>query len=133
MTDSTEPITSPARLTLFGFAPVPAHVRVIHRPRSLRLSRALLWLVGCWALAPLVGLLPPHLPWALTAFGAGIYFARTNWRGTYEIQSLEARCPSCGHALTVKPGTRVGVEYPITCYNCHQEPLLELPEPPEAA
>src|SRR5690606_40965838 len=91
MTAPTGPTTPPARLTLFGFTPVPARVRAIHRPRSLRLSRALLWLVGCWVLAPLVALVPPHFPWALTAFGAGIYLARTNWRGTYEIQSLEDR------------------------------------------
>ncbi|HEX7089472.1 MAG TPA: hypothetical protein VF192_05010 [Longimicrobiales bacterium] len=133
MTDPTGPITPPARLTLFGYTPVPAHVRAIHRPRSLRLSRALLSLFGCWALAPLVALVPPHFPWALTAFGAGIYFARTNWRGTYEIQSLEARCPGCGNALTVKPGTRIGAQHQLTCYNCHHEPLLELPEPQEGA
>src|SRR5690606_1251253 len=133
MTDPTEPITPPARLTLFGFTPVPAHVRAIHRPRSLRLSRALLWLVGCWALAPRVALVPPHFRSALTACGRGSYLARTNWPGTYEIQSLEARFPSGGHAVTVKPGTRIGAEYQLTCYNCHHEPLLELPEPSEGA
>ncbi|HEX6939657.1 MAG TPA: hypothetical protein VF158_09610 [Longimicrobiales bacterium] len=126
MAQSMRVETPAARLTLFGFKSVPATVEVVHRPRSLRVSRALLSLAGCWALMPVVAIVPPHIPWALVAFGAGIYLAWTNWRGTHEVRSVEAKCPSCGNALTIKPGAKISLPYKLVCYECHQEPFLEI-------
>ncbi|HEX7120586.1 MAG TPA: hypothetical protein VF212_17470 [Longimicrobiales bacterium] len=131
MTETQNVVAPPARMTLFGFKAVPARAEVVHRPRPVRVSRALLYLAGCWALMPIVAIIPPHFPWAIAAFGAGIYLAWTNWRGTYEVRSVEATCPSCGGALTVKAGAKISLPHKIVCYACHQEPFLELADAPE--
>lgn len=131
MTARERVIAVPARLRLGGHEPVSAHADVVYRPRSLRIQRALLSLLGFWALIPVVVFIPPHLPWALTAFAVGIYFGWTNWRGVFEIRALEAPCPRCGKPLTVKPGSKIGTEHKISCYTCHHEPRLEMGRVPE--
>lgn len=126
MVDTEKVLAPPARLTLAGHEPTPARAEVVYRPRSARLTRALLSLFGFWALAPLVFFLPPHLPWALAAVAAGIYFGWTNWAGTYQVRSVEGACPRCGNPLTVKPGAKISLPHKIVCYNCHHEPHLQI-------
>lgn len=126
MARSVQVETPAARVTLFGFKSVPAYAEVVHRPRSQRFTRAMLSLAGCWCAAPVVAILPPHFPWLLGAFGAGIYFAWTNWRGSYEVRRLQASCPSCGQELTVRPGARIDLPHKLACFACHHEPLLEV-------
>lgn len=109
-----------------GHDPTPARAEITYRPRSLRLTRALLSVLGFWALVPLVFFIPPHLPWALAAFALGVYFAWTNWAGTYQVRSIRGSCPRCDSALTVKPGTKISLPYKMTCYHCHHEPRLEM-------
>lgn len=128
MVETERTVATSARLTLFGHPSVPARVELVHRPTSERLTRALLYLLVCWALTPVVALVPPHIPWILGAFGAGIYFAWTNWRGTYEVRSAEAECPGCGDTLTLKPGARIRTPHKMPCYSCHKEPYLEIAE-----
>lgn len=122
----SSPQTPEARLALPGHAPVPARVQVRPRPRKQRMARALALLLGFWALAPLVFFIPPHLPWALGAFAAGIYLALRNWRGEYVVDAFSGSCPRCGQPLEIAPGTLVRIPYTVTCYSCHHEPALQL-------
>jgi hypothetical protein len=115
-----------ARLVLAGHAPTPAQVQVRPRPRKQRMVRALTLLVVFWALVPLVFLIPPHLPWALGAFAAGIYFALRSLRGEYVVDAFSGACPRCGEPLKVAPGTLVKLPYTVTCYSCHHEPALQV-------
>jgi hypothetical protein len=131
MADTKQVIAPPARLRLPGHEATPAQAEVIYRPRSVRLTRALLSLLGFWALTPIVFFIPPHLPWALATFTLGIYFAWANWSGVYEVQKLEGDCPRCGNALIVRPGTKISLPHKITCYDCHHDSQLEMARVPE--
>ena len=126
MPSTEQLLTPPSRLMLPGHEPTPARTEITYRPRSLRLTRALMYLVGFWALAPLVFFIPPHIPWALAAVVLGIYFAWANWTGTYQVRSVQGSCPRCGNALAVEAGTKIRLPYRMTCYQCHHEPHLEI-------
>ena len=114
----------PARLHLPGTGTAPARVEVIHQPRAKRLTNALLALVGCWILIPLVFFIPPHFPWVLGAFGAGVYLAWRFWRGELYVSRFEGACPRCGTALEVKTGSRIRRTQTLECYGCHRQPEL---------
>jgi hypothetical protein len=131
MTETAKQIAPPATLKLPGHDPTAARAGVLYRPRSLRLTRAALSLLGFWALIPIVFFIPPHLPWVLIAFALGIYFAYANWTGTYEVRHFEGACPRCGNALEIKPGSKISLPHKMTCYNCHHHPYLKMAEVPE--
>lgn len=118
--------TPAARLVLAGHSPSPAEVQVRPRPRKQRMVRALTLLVVSWALVPPVFFIPPHLPWALGAFAAGIYFGLRSWRGEYVLDAFSGACPRCGEPLKIAPGTLVKLPYTVTCYSCHHEPALQV-------
>jgi hypothetical protein len=119
-----------ALLTLRGHEPRPAGVELTYRPPRTRSVQALLSLLGFWALIPLVLFIPPHLPWALAAFAAGIYFAWRSWTGEYVVHSLAGSCPRCGSELSLKPGSRIRLPHALTCYHCHHHPVLQVqPQP----
>jgi hypothetical protein len=122
-------ITPPAILRLPGHESAPARAEAVFRPRSVRLTHALLSLALYWGLTPVVALIPPHLPWALTAFGLGIYFAWANWRGEYKIRRFEGACPRCGNELEIEEGSKISLPHRMTCYNCHHEPVLYMDSP----
>ena len=125
----SSPPSPAARLTLPGHAPVAAAVQLRPRPRKQRTVRALTLLVAFWALVPLVFFIPPHVPWALGAFAAGIYFALRSLRGEYVVEAFAGNCPRCGEPLTIAPGTLVKIPYTVTCYHCHHEPALQVARP----
>jgi hypothetical protein len=102
---------------------------VTYRSRRTRLTSALLVLLGCWILAPLLFLIPPHLPWGLGALVAGLFLAYRRWTGEYVVHSFEGRCPGCDGSLTMKPDQLVQLPHTMPCYNCHQEPELKLSHP----
>jgi len=126
MTRSVQVESPPARVTLFGFPSAPAHAEFVHRPRSVRLTHALLALAGCWLAAPVLAIVPPHVPWLFGALAAGLYFGWKQWRGPYEVRRFEAKCPNCGGDLVVRPGARIDLPHKLTCFSCHHEPLLEV-------
>lgn len=131
MAETAREISPPAILRLPGHEPTPAQARVIYRPRSLRLSRAILSLALFWGLAPVVFFIPPHLPWVLTALAFGVYFAYANWTGTYEVRTFEGTCPRCGSVLEIKPGNKISLPHKMVCYRCHHEPRLLMSQVPE--
>lgn len=114
----------PARLELGGHAPAAASIRVEHQPRRKRLARALLTLLGCWLLIPLVFFIPPHLPWVATAFALGPYLAWRYWKGVFVVDAFEGSCPSCGGPVALNSGRRIDSPEWLTCYGCHRKPKL---------
>ena len=122
----TETAVTGARLSLRGHEPRAAELVLVHRGTRTRATRALLSLVSFWVLAPLVALVPPHVPWALLAFLAGIYFAFRQWTGEYVVQRFEGACPRCATPLPLPPGSRIRLPHAMVCYSCHHEPVLEV-------
>ena len=119
-------LSGDARLSLRGHEPRPAALEIEYRSPKTRLTRALLSLLGFWVLAPVVALLPPHLPWALLAIAAGIYFAHRQWTGEYIVHRFDGACPRCESPLPLPPGSRIRLPHQMVCYQCHHEPLLEV-------
>ena len=119
-------MTASARLTLRGHEARPATLDVEYRAPRTRATRAALALAGCWLLAPIVFLLPPHLPWAIAAVLAGLYFSYRQWTGEYQVHRFEGSCPRCGAELPLPPGSRIRLPHPMVCYQCHHEPVLEV-------
>lgn len=116
----------PARITLFGFSPTAADVAVVHRPRSWRATRALLSVGIAVGIAPVVGLLPPHVPWVVLALAVGAYLAGKRWSERYTLHSLAGRCPKCGHELASDSPTKLGRPHTLSCTGCRHELLLEV-------
>jgi hypothetical protein len=115
----------PAKISLRGHDPQPATLSLEYRPTRMRATRAIGTLLGFWILTPIVALIPPHIPWALIAFIAGIYFAARQWRGEYEVGAFEGKCPRCSSPLKLEPGARIRIPHPMSCYHCHHNPVLE--------
>lgn len=125
MDDTT--VTAPsAKLQLFGFEPSPARVEVVYRPRSWRTTHALIALAAGLVLTPVVGLIPPHFPWALAAFFGGIYFAYKYWTTEYTLESFSADCPKCGAEQSIDSETKLGSPHTISCDNCQRDLMLEV-------
>jgi hypothetical protein len=113
-------------LKLRGYGTSAAVVELTYRSPKTRLTSAVLMLVGCWLLAPLVFFVPPHIPWALTAIVAGLYLAYRRGTGEFLVHSLEAKCPNCGEPVKMKPNQYLRLPRAVPCFNCHHEPVLQL-------
>lgn len=126
MTATPAASRTPARLVLPGSGTAEATVRVIHQPRTKRLTMALITLGAAVAAMPVVFLLPPHLLWPILALLGGAYFAHRLWRGEYYVVEFEGRCPRCDTPLELAPGARIRGRESLECYNCHRQPELIL-------
>lgn len=124
--DGREVARPEAWLELPGSGTAPVEVEVSFQPRGARVVRALVALLGSWALIPLVFFVPPHLPWVLAAFFGGLFLAWRFWRGDYLVRSFRGDCPRCGTVLELKPGTRIRGRHTLDCYACHRHPDLVL-------
>ncbi len=114
------------RIRLRGYATTAADLELTYRSPKTRLTSAALALLGCWALAPVVFFIPPHIPWAIGAVGAGAYLAYRRWTGEYIVHSFASLCPNCGQPLSMKADQLVELPHLVPCFNCHHEPRLEL-------
>lgn len=117
-------------LTVFGYPSTQAHLEV--RARSLRWRglRGAFFLGGGLVLAPLVGLLPPHVPWVVATLGLGGFLGLRKWRERYTIVSLQGPCPRCGGAMTLPSSTPLRPVLSVPCDECHHDARLTtvLPE-----
>jgi hypothetical protein len=125
------PQAPPARVTLRAHYPAPARVELAYRPLPGRVVRTLLSLAVFWGAIPLLLWVPPHYPWVMGAFCAGLYLAHKFWTGRYRVFAFAGVCPRCGGALALGPDRTIDLPHTLTCYRCHFEPLLEVSfEPP---
>jgi len=116
-----------AELTLFGFPATPARVFLRPRSRSWRLWGALRSQGVGLILAPAVGLVPPHAPWALGALGVGFLLARRRWRHFATVEKVIGQCPKCGTTVSPRPAM-MRQPHPVPCEGCHHELTLVFPE-----
>jgi hypothetical protein len=120
------PIAPSAQITLRAHPPAPARVEIEYQSSMHRMLRAAFWVVICWSLMPWTFIVPPHYPWALAAFVAGVYLGFHHWNGRYVVRTFSGSCPRCGRPLALKPGSRINLPHTLTCFGCHHEPVLEL-------
>jgi hypothetical protein len=114
----------PAQIELFGFPATPAHVEVISRAPSWRVSRALLSLAVAWGAIPIVFWLPPHFPWVLGAFVLGIYFAWKHFTEHHTMTVLRGSCPKCAAPQTLEKPVRFRTPFKLSCAQCHHDLYL---------
>jgi len=135
MTETPDPVSphdlSPgvpvsARITLFGFDVVPADARIEARSTGWRARRAAIALAAGLLVAPVVGLVPPHAPWALGALGMGLFMARRWWAEAHTLHFLEGACPRCGEGVSLSSPVRLRHPHPISCPSCHYESALSV-------
>ncbi len=126
MAEERQAAKVPAKIELFGFEPTPADVAVAYRAPGWRSSRALLYLAVCWALVPVVAIIPPHIPWAATAFIAGIVLSVRKAREEYTLLHLEGSCPKCGARQEIEKPTRLNRPHSLTCPGCHHDLQLRV-------
>ena len=82
-------------------------------------------------LAPLVAIIPPHIPWVILVVGLAAYraYGRLNERAT--LLSLRGPCPKCGTEQDFTELGRMRFPHTVTCASCRWELTLE-PAPPSA-
>lgn len=124
--DTVTRLSPPATLETFGFPANPATVVLLARPRSWRLTRAVLSLLISWGLAPVVIFVPPHLPWVLAAILTGPILAYRRLTERHTLRSVSGSCPKCGETVLEETRTRLKLPYSITCPHCHQNLLLSV-------
>lgn len=125
------PQTLEARLSLFGFVSTPALLSVTPRTRTTRVTRAIASVIGSVLLAPVVFLIPPHAEWVMITIATGLYWARKNWIAEYVVAEFAGTCPRCFTAVGIRRGATLRFPHAVTCYSCHQHPVLERgPAPP---
>jgi hypothetical protein len=114
-----------ARITAFGFDAKAARVEVIPRSRGWRTTRALLAMAIGAGVAPVVFILPPHVPWALAAIGAGAFFARRFATERETLLRVEGHCPRCGAEIRVETATPLREPHVLHCGGCLGQVLVE--------
>ena len=111
----------PARITLFGFDVAPADARIEARSTGWRARRAAIALAAGLIVAPAVGLVPPHAPWALGALGMGLLVAGRRWAEAHTLHFLDGACPRCGEGVSLSRPVRLRHPHPISCPSCNYE------------
>ena len=126
-TSSSDTFVVSSQLTLFGYDATEATVRIRPRPRSWRLWGAARTQAVGLVLAPAVGLVPPHVPWALGALGVSFILARRRWRHHFTLEEVTGTCPKCGAAVAPR-SAMLREPHPVPCDGCHHELSLVLPD-----
>ncbi len=111
----------PSEITLFGFDPVRINARIEARGVGWRIRRTALALVAGLLVAPVVGLVPPHAPWAVGALGIGFVMAGRRWAERHTLHSFAGTCPRCSERVSLSRPVRLRRPHPIPCPSCHYE------------
>ncbi len=119
-------ISVPARITLFGFDVAPADARIEARSMAWRARRASIALAAGLVVAPAVGLIPPHAPWALGALGMGLLVAWRRWSEKHTLHFLEGACPRCQEDISISRPVSLRHPHAISCPACQYELALSV-------
>jgi hypothetical protein len=129
-TNEESGLTLQGTVSLFGFSNTEAKIEVIPRSNSWRRLRGGAFFVGGLALAPAVGMVPPHAPWALGALAVGMALGVRKWKEYFTLASFHGICPKCGGGLRLTPGVPAKNEMSVPCEGCHHDSRLSIPLPP---
>jgi hypothetical protein len=113
------------RVEAFGFASTEAGIDAIARPASWRATRALLAAGIGIGVAPVVAIVPPHIPWALGSLIGGAVFARKRATEHFTLRSLTAKCPRCAGPLSTDAG-RLAATRQLHCDQCGLDSILHV-------
>lgn len=108
------------RLDAFGFEPSRVTIEAIERPTSWRATRALIAAGLGLGAAPVVALVPPHIPWLIGSLAAGGVVAQRRLTEKYTLRSMTADCPRCGEPVATEAG-RLTAERTVRCNACGQD------------
>jgi hypothetical protein len=128
--DSAKAREVPARIGGLGVYATPVQLRAHQRTRGERLTLTVVTLLGCWTIAPLAFLIPPHFESTVVAFALSLYFGRRAWVGEWQIDTMAGTCPRCGAAITLKHGSMLYLPHTLHCGGCRGELWLELEPAP---
>lgn len=121
-------VTLHGRLDAFGFEPSAATIEATARPASWRATRALIAAGLGLGAAPVVALVPPHIPWLIGSLAAGGVIARKRLTERYTLRSMTAVCPRCGKPVQTEKG-RLTAERTVRCNACGQDLTLTVDLP----
>jgi hypothetical protein len=79
-------------------------------------------------IAPVVALVPPHVPWVLGSLIGGGVIAQRRWTEHYTLRTLEAKCPRCDAVVGSEPG-RLTPSRTVQCPSCRQLLMLHVDLP----
>jgi len=116
-------------LNLFGFPAEAAILDVVPRSLAWRGRRSAAFLAIGLILAPILGVVPPHAPWALGALAFGGFFGLRKWKERFTLFALRGLCPKCGGTMKVKKGTPLRTNLSVPCDGCHHDARLEVSFP----
>jgi hypothetical protein len=118
-------------LSLFGFPPAEASLEVLPRSLAWRGARASIFLGGGLLLAPILGMLPPHVPWVAGALACGGFLGVRKWRERFTLITLRGDCPRCGGRVSTPSGIPLRSSISVPCEACHHDSQLSvtLPSP----
>ena len=118
-----------ASLATFGSDPVAVQAWVLPRSDRWRIVGALrAGLLGI-VTAPVVFLVPPHVPWALAALATGTFLAYRRMQERFTLLWLEGVCPRCGTTISVARPTRLRGNHTLPCPGCQHETVLSVDTP----
>lgn len=69
-------------------------------------------------MAPVVGVVPPHAPWAAGAGVGGIVLGLRKWGERFTLQNVEGVCPRCDASLGLTGTPPLKSPHPIPCDAC---------------
>ena len=111
-------VTLPAEAHVFGHEATPVQLVLTPRSTGWRAGRAARWIVGGLVLAPVVGVLPPHAPWAAGAGVGGLVLGLRKWGERFTLQEIEGACPRCAATLALTGTPPLRSPHPIPCDAC---------------
>jgi len=115
------PLVLSGAVALFGYPGTRGEMDVLPRSLGWRRLRAAGFFLGGLALAPAVGMVPPHVPWALGALGLGGYLGYRKWREAFTVLMFRGVCPKCGGPLSIAKGTPVREVMSLPCSGCRHD------------
>ncbi len=118
MAAPSSPTTVSAKAQVFGHDPTSVQLTLVPRTTRWRAVRAAPFLVGGIVLAPILGILPPHAPWAVGAGGGGLYMALRKWGERFTFVGVEGICPRCGAGLNLSGAPPLKMPHRIPCDAC---------------
>ncbi|HSJ25064.1 MAG TPA: hypothetical protein VK929_10370 [Longimicrobiales bacterium] len=123
----------PARIGALRLHATPAELRATRRTSAERLTRTVLTVAGCWVVAPLAALIPPHFEAFILALLLGLYFGRRAWVGEWQVISMDGTCPRCDGTVSIRAGTMLYLPHTLHCGSCRTELWLELEPAPDVS
>lgn len=118
------PVAAGVVVRLRGHGTAPAELRATRYPPGAWLARVLLFAVAGIAgtALTLVFTFDPFV--ASFPFVLGIGLVYHGIRGRYRVDAFRGSCPRCKRELRIRPGSKISLPHPMTCYECHHEPEL---------